>query len=180
MSRWTASGQGSAPPFSDASSAYGCETWTGYPPGAGAAAAASQEMRASLVPVYPGQRIHSVLADYAGAAALTLARIGLYDYGFNLLASTPSFHATINGLTAFSKQALSADYIVPAGVRALYVAYLFVGTTPPTQDGVTVDSTIFGANNARAGWRMLLQADLPALAVPVAGSFAIWTGLSST
>jgi len=133
----------------------------------------SGEMRLGAVVLAAGASVAKVGFIHDGSAAgLTLAKAGIYDASFNLVASTASFHGTINGQAGgYHEFALSAAYVVPA-FAFYYLGALFVGVTPPAL------SEVFGSNsNANvagiyASWRQTGLADLPNPAVRAAGNLA--------
>lgn len=138
----------------------------------------SQKLEGALLGLYAGDVITGVTVGVSvNSASLTLSRVGLYNTGGTLLASSSS-SATALDAAAGSRPKIpfSATYTVPTD-GAYYAAILQVGTTPATLTrGINNntndrlgDSSKFFSYVAQTG-----QADLPASATFAQEILALW------
>ena len=137
----------------------------------------SGEMRCTRINLFGGATV--VRAGYThagGAVGLTLWRLGVYNAAFALVASTATFHGTVNGQAAgYYEQALSTPYTIPSD-GPYYIGFLGVGGTAPTVN-VAVNTSVRPVNGIYSVWRQLGLADLPATATRADGSFGYYMTL---
>lgn len=159
--------------------ALGFKTWTATRPTNAGDVAPSQEMRMSAIGLRGGETYsNAYFGANTAAAGLTLARIGIYDTSFNLVASTANAFASVNGVTGLVNLALSSSF-TPAADNLYYIGLLSVGTTAPGVYqivGGNMNDTSFGGKYL--GWRTFGQTDLPATATRSGGTQPYWFALS--
>lgn len=147
----------------------------------------SQLLAVAAIGLNAGDTISNILFCLTVAAsgtAPTLARAGIFDSTFALVASTADLHASaIWTATGYATAALSASYS-PSVSGLYYAGFLKNGTWGTTQPSFLSGTTQTLAGHIISGslrpwWEQTLQADLPNPATPANPTNApIWVAVS--